>query len=78
MKFELIRGAENSAPIEEFGFTVTVLSLTELEMTLQFEFNFPLSMSIGKRPEIMRTTVINPNLFASKATGITLVGGIVS
>ena len=78
MKFELIRGAEDSAPIEEFDFTVAVLSLTELELVLDFEFKFPLSMSIGKSPEIMRTTVINPNLFTSKMTGMTLIGGFVS
>ena len=78
MKFELIRGAEDSAPIDEFGFTVAMLSLTEFELVLKFEFSFPLSMSIGKSPEIMRTTIINPNLFTSKATGMTLIGGVVS
>ena len=78
MRFDLIRGADDSAPISMFEFSVKVDKLTEYELVLSFDFVHPLSISVGKSPDIMRTTVIDPNLFISKATGKTLVGGVIS
>ena len=77
MKFDLIRGSNDSAPIEEFEFFVYVDKLTPFELQLRFEFSRPLSISIGSYSEVMRISVINPNLFISKKTGKTLVGGVI-
>ena len=78
MEFKLIRGSIDSAPIEDFEFFVFVEAFTPWELTLRFEFSSPLSISIGKNPDILRTTVINPKLFISKNSGKTMAGGSAS
>ena len=75
IKFDLIRGSNDSAPIEEFEFYVSVEKFTPRELFLRFDFTNPLSISIGKNPDILRTMIINPDLFISKKTGKTVLKG---
>ena len=65
MKFEIIRGAENSASIDDLGFEAFVLDFEPQQVVLQFLFKNPLMVSIGSKPDSMRITIINPNLFSS-------------
>ena len=77
MKFDLIRGANDSAQIEQFEFFVSIFELTPQELRIQFEFTNPLSISIGRSPDIMRTTIIDSDIFISEETGNTVAEGIV-
>ena len=54
VKFEIIRGAEDSAPIEEFDFIVELKELSNRALVYAFTFLNPLSISIGSRPDIFR------------------------
>ena len=47
MRFDLIRGSDDSAPISMFEFSVKVDLLTENELVLSFDFVHPLSISVG-------------------------------
>ena len=72
IKFELIRGSNDSAPIEDFEFSVQLYSFTEHELVLQFKFIKPLSISIGQVAEMARVTLLNTDLFYSSESGKTL------
>ena len=78
MKFDLIRGNRDSPDISRFKFSVQIDKFTEAALVLSFDFVYPLSISMGSSPDIMRITVTDPSIFISKATGKTLVGGVVS
>ena len=75
MKFELIQGANDSAPIEEFNYVVELTEFTSRSMILKLEFEYPLSISTGSRPDIFRWTILNPNFFISKDSGKTIESG---
>ena len=75
MQFQIVRGANDSAPIDEFEFFVSLKELTSWNLLLKVNFTNPLSISIGKQPDILITTIIDPRLFISRNTGKTLVGG---
>ena len=72
MNFDLIRGANDSALVEDFDYAIQLNEFTARSMTLKFEFSDPLSISTGRTPDIFRAKIIEPNLFISKTTGKTV------
>ena len=54
------------------GFDVSVANVDENTMTLKFIFRNPLSVSIGKTPDIMNIRFTEPELFLSKESGKSL------
>ena len=72
MQFELIRGANDSALLEEIEFAIELSEFTARSMRLKFEFIDPLSISTGKTPDKFRATIVEPNLFISKQSGKTV------
>ena len=50
----MVRGANDSAPAEEFDFIITLIEFTESELVYQFNFTNPLSISIGTKRDIFR------------------------
>ena len=54
-----------------------MVSFTESILELKFIFENPLSISIGKRPDTLVLTFVEPDLFISKETGQTLASGTV-
>ena len=72
MKFEILRGADDSAPIEEFDFEVELIELSARAIKYIFTFANPISISIGSKPDVFRKTIIKENLFISKETGRTI------
>ena len=72
MQFDLIRGANDLALIEDFKFAIELSEFTERSMSLKFEFSDPLSISTGKTPDRFRATIVEPNLFISKQSGKTV------
>ena len=75
IKVELIRGSNDSAPIDDFEFSVKLHSFTEKELVLQFKFANPLSISIGQVAELTRVTLLNTALFYSSESGKTIEEG---
>ena len=73
-----MRASVDSADSSLLEFSVKIESITEVELVLYFDFVNPLSISTGSSPDVMRTTVIDPNIFVSKETGKALIGGFVS
>ena len=55
--------------MSKLGFDVYIRSIQDDNMMLDFIFDNPLSISIGKRPDIMNIKFVEPSLFISKETG---------
>ena len=75
MEFDLIRGSNDSASIASLEFFVAIEKFTPWELLLRFKFSNPLSISIGKNPDVLRITLIDPTLFISQRTGKTMDAG---
>ena len=74
----IIRGSEDSsAPIEMLGFKVTLASFNSNKLDLKFEFDFPLSVSIGDKFDTLMFTFVESDLFISSETGKTLASDTV-
>ena len=58
VKFELTRGANDSASVDDFEFYVYVLEFTPRKLLLQFEFASPLSISIGSTPDTLKISIL--------------------
>ena len=71
----MIPGSNDSASVEDFDFSVEVTKFEPRELNIKFEFANPLAISIGKVPDIIRATVIKPDLFSSKDSGKTVKNG---
>ena len=70
---EIERGSEEtSAPIEELGFRVEMMSLSDTDIEFKLEFENPLSVSIGEMPDKLKLKFLEPELFVSRETGQTL------
>ena len=68
MAFELRRGDEDSARIEDLNFTVNVPKIDGDELKMKFEFEHPEKVSIGSIPDAIIAEVINADFF-SQADG---------
>lgn len=72
ISFELIRSANETAQIEDFDFVVELTEFNIRSMVLQFEFISPLSISTGTFSDIIRFTILEPDLFVSSVSGLTI------
>lgn len=59
------------------NYKTTLADYTEKSFTLKFEFQNPLSVSIGDKPDVLLVDFVEPELFTSKVTGKTLAPGTV-
>lgn len=58
-----------------FEFYAYALQFTPSELVIKFEFANPLLISIGQKLDIVRVTVIRPDLFIVKDSGKTVANG---
>ena len=73
MKIEIIRSDdEQSAPQSMLGYEVIMAGFDEKSIDIKLTFQNPLSVSIGKKRDIIRVTFVDPELFISKETGMSL------
>ena len=63
---------DSSAPMSKLGFSVTLVSYESDKIHLKFKFENPLSVSIGREPDVLVIEFVEPQLFTSKETGKTL------
>jgi len=76
MKFELIRGdEESSAPMEDLSFKIEVKEFEEKYLLLRVIFENPLMVSVGAVSDILRVTIIDTTLFMDPLTGLTIEEG---
>ena len=64
MAFELRRGDEDSAQLEDLYFTVNVPKIDGDELKIKFEFEHPEKVSIGSLPDVIIAEVINADFFS--------------
>jgi len=72
ISFELIRSMNEKAEVKELMFDVELKEFNVREMILQFDFINPLSISTGDISDIIRFTILQPDLFVSSASGLTI------
>lgn len=73
IRTEVIRGdEETSASPDKLGFRVQLSDYSMDSIELKFEFENPLSLSIGDVPDVMKVEFVEPDLFMSKGTGKSL------
>ena len=77
IKFYLIQGSNDSAPINEFDYETELTGFTARSMILKFTFAYPLSISTGTQPDKFRLNILEPDLFISKDSGKTIEQGTV-
>ena len=53
-------------------FELSLVEFTSQSMVLKFKYENPLSISIGDRPDILKITFVEPEVFVSKETLKTL------
>ena len=73
MDFRLLRGSQNSAPMEDLNFSMLLIEYSVNRLVLQSVFDQPLSVSIGSLPDILRVEIVDPSLFISAESGKTLL-----
>lgn len=49
-------------------FEFILVEFTSQSMLLKFKYEHPLSISIGDRPDILKITFVEPEVFVSKET----------
>jgi hypothetical protein len=75
MTFEVVRGDEDSAPLEKLGFTVNAGNLKADGMAFKLIFDYPLMVSIGAKKDKMVATIVDGSFFASSDTGMPIPPG---
>ena len=58
--------------MDDLIFTMLLVELSEKRLVLQAEFQNPLSVSIGSKPDVLKVQIVDPNLFIGKESGKTL------
>ena len=75
MKFELQRGDEDSADIEDLGFYVLSAGLENNLLKFELEFDDPQQISIGTLKDVMITTIVDGSFFSSSDNGLPIEPG---
>ena len=65
MKFEIVRGGDDSAALDDLTFKVDSTASESGTMNFKFTFDNPLMVSIGAQKDKMVATVIDGSFFAS-------------
>lgn len=75
MTFEVVRGGEDSAPLDKLGFTVNAGNLKANGLSFKLVFEYPLMVSIGSQKDKMIATIVDGTFFASSDTGLPIPPG---
>ena len=75
LKFELQRGDEDSADIENLGFYVLSAGLENNLLKFELEFDDPQQISIGTLKDVMITTIVDGSFFSSSDNGLPIEPG---
>ena len=75
LKFELQRGDEDSADIEDLGFYVLSAGLENNLLKFELEFDDPQQISIGTLKDVMITTIVDGSFFSSSDNGLPIEPG---
>ena len=65
LNFELQRGSEDSAEMENLGFTIQSAGLEGDLLKFTIVFDQPIQVSIGSTKDMMVTTIIDGSFFSS-------------
>ena len=66
MTFAIVRGADDSAPLEYLGFSVESAGIESGMMNFKFKFEYPLMISIGAKKDKMVATIVDGSFFANE------------
>ena len=69
LEFEVVRAAEDSAPIEKLGFTVTSQGIDGDQLRFMVLFANPSLVSIGSIQDELHISVIDPSFFSDSESG---------
>ena len=75
LTFELQRGDEDSADIEDLGFYVLSAGLENNLLKFELEFDDPQQISIGTLKDVMITTIVDGSFFSSSDNGLPIEPG---
>ena len=70
LNFELQRGSEDSAEIDNLGFTIQSAGLEGDLLKFLIIFDDPIQVSIGSKKDMMVTTIIDGSFFSSYSNGL--------
>ena len=59
-------------------YSVTLIGYTDQSISLKIDFESPISVSQGKKPDKMVVTFVHPDLFVSQDSGKSLNSAVVS
>jgi hypothetical protein len=69
LTFTLMRGGEDSAPVEDLNFNVRSDGVDGDQLKFKFDFEKPDAVSIGSEPDRMKVSVVDPSFFAAANSG---------
>ena len=75
LTFEIQRGDEDSANIEDLGFYVLSAGLENNLLKFELEFDDPQQISIGTLKDVMITTIVDGSFFSSSDNGLPIEPG---
>ena len=75
LKFEVLRGGEDSADIQVLNFNVSSQGVIYDELSFKIKFENPDYVSIGSMSDILTVEVVNPTFFSSLTTGTSIAAG---
>ena len=75
LKFEIQRGDEDSADVENLGFYVLSAGLENNLLKFELEFDDPQQISIGTLKDVMITTIVDGSFFSSSDNGLPIEPG---
>ena len=75
LSFELQRGSEDSADIEDLAFKVKSKEVRDDMLYFDFEFEKPEKVSTGERKDVMVVTIMDDSFFTSQSSGKSLTKG---
>ena len=75
LKFEIQRGDEDSADVENLGFYVLSAGLENNLLKFELEFDDPQQISIGTLKDVMITTIVDGSFFSSSENGLSIEPG---
>ena len=75
MKFEVERGADDSATAEKLRFTVFSAEIDESNIYFELAFDNPLEVSIGATKDLLMITIVNEAFFSNMKNGKTIPAG---
>merc|ERR1712151_632125 len=75
LKFEVQRGSEDAAEVDDLGFKVKSAGLENTLLKFELEFDRPLQVSIGTAKDKLVTTIVDGSFFSSSDNGLPIPPG---